>query len=273
MNKNEYYKEEIKYPGELKIGSPEGVGVRRLQQFLNLAIYYETGKRNRINDDDDFGGITEKTLKHFQEVYGLKVTGILNEETWGILVNPLLLGFESPIHYTRSLKANAIERARVMLNYSPIEIGSNCGPWVRSLMHGHDGSWAAWCAGLVSTCYHLEAKRMFENGLGNQILFQWSWSVPEMVAQAKAEGRWIEPSEVGQRLIEPGDIFVCVDNSPNTKCKYFHTGFVDEFYSSPLYIETIEGNTNDEGVAEGFEMCKRTRSLTKGNVGIIKAYK
>lgn len=47
-----------------------------------------------------------------------------------------------------------------------------------------------------------------------------------------------------------------------------HTGFVE--YVSGDNIHTIEGNTNDEGVREGFEVCRRVRKISSCK-GFIRA--
>ena len=39
-----------------------------------------------------------------------------------------------------------------------------------------------------------------------------------------------------------------------------HTGIVAEIH--PEFFRTIEGNTNDDGVREGYEVCTLTRSYT-----------
>ncbi len=41
-----------------------------------------------------------------------------------------------------------------------------------------------------------------------------------------------------------------------------HTGFVDSVDQDGIHIHTIEGNTNDEGSREGFEVCRRTRKIS-----------
>jgi hypothetical protein len=44
-----------------------------------------------------------------------------------------------------------------------------------------------------------------------------------------------------------------------------HTGFVVEVLSNGN-LKTIEGNTNDEGSREGYEVCYRTRKQSKSKV-------
>ena len=42
--------------------------------------------------------------------------------------------------------------------------------------------------------------------------------------------------------------------------KYAHTGIVVQ--AGPDTFKTIEGNTNDDGSAEGYEVCARVRGYT-----------
>ena len=45
-----------------------------------------------------------------------------------------------------------------------------------------------------------------------------------------------------------------------TPTDWTHTGIVAEIH--PEFFRTIEGNTNDDGVREGYEVCTLTRSYT-----------
>lgn len=40
-----------------------------------------------------------------------------------------------------------------------------------------------------------------------------------------------------------------------------HTGFIERIEGDTLH--TIEGNTNDTGSREGYEVCRRTRKINK----------
>lgn len=50
-----------------------------------------------------------------------------------------------------------------------------------------------------------------------------------------------------------------------------HTGFVEGINGE--YIETIEGNSNDEGSREGYEVCRRKRKISscKGFIRIVES--
>jgi hypothetical protein len=55
-------------------------------------------------------------------------------------------------------------------------------------------------------------------------------------------------------IIHPGAIFI-MDHGKGTG----HTGLIVSIHNG--VAETIEGNTNDEGSREGYEVCRRTRKL------------
>jgi hypothetical protein len=55
------------------------------------------------------------------------------------------------------------------------------------------------------------------------------------------------------KRIPPGSIFL----ARATPSDWTHTGIVVE--SASESFETIEGNTNDDGCREGYEVCQRTR--------------
>ena len=65
-------------------------------------------------------------------------------------------------------------------------------------------------------------------------------------------------------IIQPGDVFLLVKTSHD----WTHTGIVTALEGS--WIHTIEGNTNDEGSREGYEVCKRMRNLKNGNIDLFK---
>jgi hypothetical protein len=55
----------------------------------------------------------------------------------------------------------------------------------------------------------------------------------------------------------PGSIFL----DRRTSTDWTHTGLVIAFHDN--VFETIEGNTNDSGGREGYEVCKRTRGYAR----------
>lgn len=62
--------------------------------------------------------------------------------------------------------------------------------------------------------------------------------------------------KIRQALPKPGDIFI-MDYGKGIG----HTGFVTKVLANGS-VKTIEGNTNDDGSREGYEVCERTRKIT-----------
>lgn len=57
---------------------------------------------------------------------------------------------------------------------------------------------------------------------------------------------------------QPGDVFI-MDHGHGLG----HTGFVESYDSVTHSIHTVEGNSNDTGSREGFEVCRKIRSVSK----------
>ena len=57
--------------------------------------------------------------------------------------------------------------------------------------------------------------------------------------------------------LAPGTVFL----SRHTATDWTHTGLITR--AAAEAFQTIEGNTNDEGSREGYEVCARTRGFKK----------
>jgi CHAP domain-containing protein len=107
-----------------------------------------------------------------------------------------------------------------------------------------------WCMAFVYWCYNQAA---IELGIANfliktgGVMHQWN----EQQAQRKI---LLDKVIKNPGIIQPGAVFI-MDYGKGTG----HTGLVERIHNG--LIETIEGNTNDEGSREGYEVCRRTRKL------------
>lgn len=107
-----------------------------------------------------------------------------------------------------------------------------------------------WCMAFVYWCYNQAATVA---GVPNflirtgGVLHQWNEQQPQ---------RKIVLDKVLKKpaIIQPGAVFI-MDYGKGTG----HTGLVERIHNG--LIETVEGNTNDEGSREGYEVCRRTRKL------------
>ncbi len=118
---------------------------------------------------------------------------------------------------------------------------------------------ASWCMAFVYWCIE-ESKIRIKDGTGGLrnplvktggVLKQWN-DIEQQPFQPKC--KFTTPL--------PGDIFI-QDHGKGLG----HTGFVESVDGDKIH--TIEGNTNDTGSREGYEVCRRTR-LISSCVGFIR---
>jgi hypothetical protein len=120
-------------------------------------------------------------------------------------------------------------------------------------MKGNEGPAWPWCAGFASYCI-----KQAHESLGVPVPIALSFSCDSLAASAKERGIFLrEPAAEDRTAIPPGSLFL----NRRTTTDWIHTGVVVET-GSELY-STIEGNTNDDGNPEGFEVCARVRGYGK----------
>lgn len=99
---------------------------------------------------------------------------------------------------------------------------------------------ASWCMAFVYWCHH-EALGVFNPLVRTGgVLAQWNKVHPNM--------KFTTP--------QVGDVFI-MDYGKGLG----HTGIVERIEGDKLF--TIEGNTNDEGSREGYEVCRRIRKVSQ----------
>ncbi len=108
---------------------------------------------------------------------------------------------------------------------------------------------ASWCMAFVFWCAreaYGSSNKMVKTG---GVLRQWQ--------KVESKYKFVKDPQ-------PGDIFI-MDYGKGLG----HTGFVESVEGNTLH--TIEGNTNDEGSREGYEVCRRTRTFPGSKiVGFIR---
>lgn len=202
-----------------------------------------------VDIDDVFGPQTKNALIEFQKKHGIPVSGMVDLATLTELEKPIKL-----VQYLvkdTSLPSALIQVAEQHLALHPIEIGGqNRGPWVRLYCRGVDGAPYAWCCGFVCFCLEQACK-----SLNIEMPYTYTLSCDNLANQAKNKGKLsTTPTKGGIFLIR------------KSKNDWIHTGIVVDIVGDNII--TIEGNTNDEGSREGFEVAKRTRKIT--NTDFIK---
>lgn len=109
---------------------------------------------------------------------------------------------------------------------------------------------ASWCMAFVYWCYDEAAKQL---GLPTPLL-----KTGGVLAQWDARPR----NRV--KLPQPGDVFV-MDHGHHLG----HTGIVRTLNADGS-LPTVEGNTNDTGAREGFEVAAKTRQQSKPIIGYLR---
>lgn len=231
----------------------KGKKVKLIQEWLCLHGI-------NIACDNDFGPVTDYAVSEFQRRKGLKVNGVVDENTFARLTQPMREALNPLAGDGKSLGRMVVMYARQHLKQHPIELGGqNKGPWVRLYMDGNEGEAWPWCAGFA--CFILKQACKAVNV---SLPIQSSFSCDFLAASAKEKGIFLQESQVSQKnQITPGSFFL----NRRTPTDWVHTGIVLKAEES--YFHTIEGNTNDEGNREGYEVCKRTRGYKKKDFVLI----
>jgi hypothetical protein len=229
-----------------------GPKVRRVQEWLKI-----NGFGTGI--DGDFGPATKNCVTRFQHSKALPETGEVDRQTWDLLVDPLVKAL-APVGFTSDTNlSEAIRRvAEQHLRQHPIEVGGdNRGPWVRVYLDGNEGQSWRWCAGFVTFVMKQACME-----LGRTVPIAGSYSCDSLAYQAKhadlfVPGAQLESGSVPWSDLGSAQIFLV----RRTPTDWTHTGF--SFDGADAVFSTIEGNTNEDGSANGFEVARRTRSVTK----------
>jgi hypothetical protein len=216
--------------------------VKHVQELLCLAGYH-------VVIDGVLGPATQEALRRYQRSHlYLTVTGRDDDATMVALTKPLREAIAIKLPVAISSYSEVVNYcANIHLREHPREVGGqNRGPWVRLYMDGVEGQ--PWCAGFVSYIIKQAAEL-----LKVEPPIKGSVSCAELAAQALAA----DLDFIGTTGPIPAGSIMLVRGGPHG---HNHTGIVTA--SSAETFETIEGNTNDLGSPEGFEVCKRIRSYT-----------
>jgi hypothetical protein len=233
---------ETQFAAPLSLGAA-GQAVRHAQEWLT---FHGLG----LKVDGEFGPATQAAVLEFQKRCSLPRTGRVDGPTFDNMIAPLSAVLR-PIDGTGVLSQDAPRYAEQHLAQRPREVGGeNCGPWVRLYMNGVDGSDFPWCAGFA--CFVLR-----QASAGKPLPFVPSVSCDEIGNHAKDRGLFREGGPgFDTSKLRTGSLFLVRRQQGG----WHHTGFVVGVASGA--VTTIEGNTNDSGSREGFEVCKRVRATT-----------
>lgn len=257
-----YIRQEIDPPSsQIKIGS-KSKRVKQIQEWLNF-------HQCRTAIDGHYGPATRACVQDFQSLKRKKRTGIVDSNTWDLLVKPIRAALAAPKEINSMTAQQAVlASAEQHIQQHPIEIGGdNCGPWVRLYCEGNDGRQWAWCAGFVSM---IMQQAYFYRNTNPPI--RGSVSCDTLAAQAKSAELFVAEQRLTSADYPWSDFGgCCIFLRRRTPTDWTHTGFatVGKGDPSKLVFTTIEGNTNDEGVREGFEACRRKRGVKSSHYDFI----
>ncbi len=232
----------------------KGKKVRFIQGLLNLQGYH-------IAIDGMFGPATERAVEAFQERESLVVDGVVHLKTFEKLISPMMNTMKEIPPNGRSLGEMVVAYAEQHLKEHPREVGGqNMGPWVIFYMNGNEGPQWPWCAGFA--CFVL---RQACKTLNLSMPVRSSYSCDSLAAFAKEKGIFLSEAKVKRgETVTPGSFFLV----RRTPTDWVHTGIVIDVEDDVFH--TIEGNTNDEGSREGYEVCKRIRGYKKKDFILIE---
>lgn len=222
----------------------KGAKVKVVQELLCF-------HNHKVATDSGFGDATETAVRAFQSAAGLPSNGKVNQATMAALMQPLLRAAEADAKPAANLAGQIVKVANRHLTEHGIEIGgANAGPWVRLYMDGNQGPEWAWCAGFVSyvvaqACLDLQMK----------VPVKKTFSCDLLAADGQQRGSFV----AAKSGTKPGPGWIFLLN--RTAGDWTHTGLVTS--AGPTSFTTVEGNTNDEGSREGFEVCSLTRAYGK----------
>ncbi len=201
--------------------------------------------------DGIFGPATKRAVKIFQNNSEIYSDGIVGGKTFAKLIRPMTNALFDSVTNDFDLGQAVLAYAKKHLKNHPREVGgSNNGPWVRLYMDGLQG--LPWCAGFVSFIL-----RQASNNIGVIVPFETSPSCDRFVYSAKDKGLFREGRDIADKSkMAPGALFLC----RKSKNDWMHIGIVTRAESEQFY--TIEGNANDNGNRDGFEVCERIRSYS-----------
>jgi peptidoglycan hydrolase-like protein with peptidoglycan-binding domain len=207
--------------------------------------------------DGDFGPATENAVKNYQQAMGLDRTGLVDNDLFQLMCKPLNDAFNAQPG-NGDLRTRIVEVAKAHLAAHPYELiinkNSNSGPWVRSYMDGHEGTDWLWCMGFVQTIVDQAAS---SQGKKFTDLMKLTYSCDNVAQTGIQQQLFIKNKDLRNNpsLAKPGDIFL-LQKSPSD---WTHTGLIINISGS--VIETIEGNTNNDGSSNGNGVYRRNRNF------------
>lgn len=248
-------KAELAFTGTIK-APMKGMGARRIQEWLSFH-----GCRTGI--DGDYGPATTTAVANFQTARSLPVTGNVDDVTWNALTAPIHDALRDGVGMSLAERVHSI--AKNHLSVHPIELGgANKGPWVRMYTGGYDGTEWAWCAGFITSVLRQACQE-----LATKMPVKGSLSCDTLAAQAQAAGLFVAEKDITSQKVQWEDLghsyIFLVRRTPGD---WTHTGL--GIGGNASSFNTVEGNSNNEGSSDGYEVCSLIRASSKKDFIVLR---
>ena len=238
-------------PITLRLGST-GRPVRVLCRVLGQLGIVRDWADLSVPAPNEYTPFVRAAVIRAQQQFGLKDDGICGQLTWTRLAGydkwPKVL---QPVLIPSSDQAEVDLRSRIVSiaqhEVGVREMGRNRGVRVDQYIFAAEGQLGEpWCASFCEWVY--------ENAYSpRKAPFDIGRSVPDLMRRAQSRGRTVQPKDV-----LPGDL-VCVTRADGSGR---HVGIATSTVDNG-YVKTIEGNTNDNGSAEGDGVYARIRPIKR----------
>ena len=255
----------------LRVGNDRAAVVRLQEWLVTRGYRIWLDPRNAPAIDGDFGPGTQAGVEAFAKANVL--APVVDERFWLRLTSPMLAA-ASFRPTARELGAAIVQVAEAHLLQQPREaravvdgrlVGAdNTGPWPRAYLG--PSTPAPWCQGFVNRIRDQAAAAI---GVALEVPSSFggvfSLWVPNFVAACRAKGKL----RTGHNLagpVPPGSMFF-VPGVIGGQASHVHVGVVVEFNGAS--VVTIEGNTNDDGSANGWLVCRRRRATASLDFGVL----
>jgi hypothetical protein len=221
--------------------------VKRVQEWLCFHDY-------KTAIDRDFGDSTETQVNAFRKANGKPQNGKVDAALFKMLSGSMAQALTDLPGGNKTINELSLRYAKQHLKEHPVEVGGdNRGPWVRLYCMGSDGIDYRWCAGFATLMVKHAALT-----LGVAMPVTRTLSCDTLATRAQNVGRFVRGSANQPANIQAGDLFLVRRSATD----WVHTGMVANLQAKTF--DTIEGNTNDEGSANGYEVCARNRAFSTG---------
>jgi hypothetical protein len=241
----------------------KGPYVKRVQEWLNLKRFTDPGWTYNVDVDSDYGPVTERVVKLFQQANQLVEDGIVGQKTYTALTRPMIKAFSRlPSDDATTIRQLIVGYAEQHLANHPMELNySNMGPWVRAYMDGNEGKEWAWCLGFVQTILDQAYSTLDRSFLdimpktvGCDVLGDYGKLHNKLLVNSVLRNQ--------QGQAKKGDAFLIAHMGYG----WSHTGIVTDVIGTQVH--TIEGNTNENGSPEGFEVRRKIRDFSIAKIDI-----